>query len=399
MTVTKKIALIFIFVLGILVRTKAQNPVCLNAYQNINKDSLILSLEELVGRKFVVIDGIQTKIQSRYAYHADNALAAKYITNKFAAWGYSIRNMNFGSSGQNVIAEKKGTQFPNKSIMLCAHYDCVGGKFTQSQGADDNASGVAALLEAARVLKDIDFPYSIQFAFWDEEEIGLLGSKAFPSWGGGLPELLTVINLDMIAWDGNNDSLAMAHVTPSLSKSIEFADRLYYLIGKYKLPLKLLIKNPGEPNTDHQTFWNRDIPAIGLTEDYDNDFNPHWHLYSDSIENIHQNYFLSMSKLAIVTLCEFSFEGLTGLEKNKLIQSFQVFPNPTNNKITLTAPNLKDDIVLKLSDLTGQEFLLQTLYKGDVIEINLPSYISPGVYFLSIFGSNQQTLPIKILVE
>jgi hypothetical protein len=395
----RRIVIFYLLFFVFLVQTEAQKPECASAFQKINADSLHLRLEELVGRKQVFINGIPKFIQSRYAYHIDNALAASYIEDKCFSYGYSIRNFEFGSSGKNVVAEKRGTQFPNQSIMLCAHYDCVGGKFTPSQGADDNASGVAALLEAARVLKDINFPYSIQFAFWDEEELGLLGSKAFPASGGGLPEPITVINLDMIAWDGNNDSLAMLHTTSSLPKSIAFADRMYYLIGKYKLPLKVIVKNPGEPNTDHQTFWERGIPAVGLTEDYDNDFNPHWHLYSDSIENIHQNYFVSMSKLAIIALCEFSFEGITGIENKSNITTLTAFPNPAKGKVTINGKYLNDVNSVKLQSVTGPEIMLPFQCSNNSLEIILPNNLPPSIYFISIFGSNQTFLPVKLLVE
>jgi hypothetical protein len=395
----RRLVIFYLLFFVFLVQTEAQKPECASAFQKINADSLKLRLEELVGRKQVFINGIPKFIQSRYAYHSDNALAASYIEDKCLSYGYSIRTFEFGSSGKNVIAEKRGTQFPNQSIMLCAHYDCVGGKFTPSQGADDNASGVAALLEAARVLKDINFPYTIQLAFWDEEELGLLGSKAFPASGGGLPEPITVINLDMIAWDGNKDSLAMLHVTPSLPKSLEFADRMHYLIGKYKLPLKVIVKNPGEPNTDHQTFWDRGIPAVGLTEDYDNDFNPHWHLYSDSIENIHQNYFLNMSKLAIIALCEFSHEGITGIENKGNVSELTAYPNPAIDMITLTGKDLHDIEVVKLQSLTGQAVFLPFYSFSNTLEIILPNNLPPSIYFISIFGSNQTFLPVKFIVE
>ncbi len=171
----KGIVIFYLFFFGFLVQTEAQKPECTSAFQKINADSLNLRLEELVGKKQVFINEIPKLIQSKYAHHSNNALAASYIEDKCLSYGYSIRNFEFGAAGKNVIAEKRGTQFPNQSIMLCAHYDCVGGKFTSSQGANDIASGVAALLEAARVLKDINFPYSIQFTFWDEEELGLLG--------------------------------------------------------------------------------------------------------------------------------------------------------------------------------------------------------------------------------
>ncbi|MDZ4666446.1 MAG: M20/M25/M40 family metallo-hydrolase [bacterium] len=377
----------------------AQRSNCSNALSLVKTDSLYNFMQELIGKKEVIINGNPQLIKSRYAFHSGNALAATYLANTCASYGFTIRNIDYSSTGRNVIAEKVGSQFPNKSIMLCAHYDCVGGTNSNFQGADDNASGCAALLEAARVLRNIDFPYTIQLAFWDEEEAGLIGSKAFPSGGSGLPELLTVINLDMIAWDGNKDSLAMIHATPSVPLSLDFADRLHHVIGKHKLPLKSFVKNPGEPNTDHQSFWNRDIPAIGLTEDYDNDFSPNWHRFSDSIENIHIPYFVNMSKLAIMALCEFAQEGLTGLPKLVSGKEFEIYPNPIDHHFCIKSENLNVFNKLQISNLTGEIlFEAKDLSQGKNYFI-LPENFAPGLYFVSLFGSNQHCVTKKIVVN
>jgi hypothetical protein len=373
----------------------AQQPSCSAALTSISADSLLQHLQELVGKKPIYIKDSAQFIPSRFAFHPGNALAAEYISQKCESYGYAVRNMQYSQTGQNVIAEKRGTQFPNKSVMLCAHYDCVGSSHAKFQGADDNASGCAALLEAARVLKDINFPYTIQLAFWDEEEMGLVGSKNFPSSGGGLPEIITVINLDMIAWDGNQDSLAMIHVTPSLPQSIAYARRIQEVLKQHNLALQPFVKNPGEPNTDHQTFWNRDIPAIGLTEDYDNDFNPHWHRFSDSIENLHIPYFINMSKLAIMGLCELAQDALTQLPEPKTASFYAIYPNPAEHQICFNSSQkiVYVSIYNALGKLVFEQNLLAT--QDDCIAQSLPE----GLYFVRLLGLNQSTIQEKIWIK
>jgi hypothetical protein len=374
----------------------AQRSNCTQALQQISTDSLMQHLQELVGKKIVYVNDSHQYISSRYAFHKDNGLAASYLAQKCASYGFSIRKMNYSGTGMNILAEKTGTQFPNKSIMLCAHYDCVGGTFTKFQGADDNASGCAAIIEAARVLKNINFPYTIQLAFWDEEEIGLLGSKAHPLAGGGLPEIITAINLDMIAWDDNKDNLAMLHASSALPISIDFANRLQYLIGKYKLPLISTMKIPGEPNTDHQALWDKGIPAIGLTEDYDNDFSPNWHRYSDSIDNIHIPYFVAMSKLAVMGLCEFAQEGGTGLNVTNSGSSLvRIYPNPITKQICFSELNQVKTI--EINNSLGQ--LISTTEVNTLTNLCMPAPDLVGFYVVSIFGSNQEMVRIKIIVE
>lgn len=102
---------------------------------------------------------------------------------------------------QNVILTKPGETSPDQIVILCAHYDSHGGP-----GADDNASGVAACLEAARVLSHGRFARTIQIIFFTAEELspGLLGSRLYVSQLSAQVKdnIVAVINLDTIA--GNN---------------------------------------------------------------------------------------------------------------------------------------------------------------------------------------------------
>ncbi len=395
-----RIRLIKLFSLGIILfllsnESWAQRLNCSIALGEVSTDSLVFHMKQLIGKNSVYVNGLEQKINSRYAFHSGNPIAAAFLSQKCTSYGFDVRNLDYSGSGRNVIAEKKGSLFPTKSIMLCAHYDCVGGTNSNFQGADDNASGCAALIEAARVLKDIDFPYTIQLAFWDEEEAGLLGSKAFPSSGGGLPEIITVVNLDMIGWDGNNDSIAMLHVSPNLPKSIEFANRMHYMIGKHNLPLKSIIKNPGEPNTDHQSFWIKEVPAIGLTEDYDNDLSPHWHKFSDSIDNIHIPYFVNMSKLAIMTLCEFAQEGINAINDDIKPLELNFFPNPAQQQFCIE--NLENGKEILILNSLGQKMLQIDLSNGKTNCFEAPKI--SGIYFVKIIDLNQRVYLKKLVVE
>lgn len=96
--------------------------------------------------------------------------AADYIEDRFAQQGYQTWEEPYQSRGQvvrNLIAEKPGTSGPPGEIILVgAHYDSVQG----SPGANDNASGVAALLELARLLADVSLPRTVRFVAFVNEE-------------------------------------------------------------------------------------------------------------------------------------------------------------------------------------------------------------------------------------
>lgn len=93
----------------------------------------------------------------------------------FAELGYEVERQEFEDGGENVIARRKGTKLPAEHVMLSAHYDGVAG----CRGTDDNATGVAGVLEVARVMAGASYERSVTFACWDQEEAGLLGSKAY----------------------------------------------------------------------------------------------------------------------------------------------------------------------------------------------------------------------------
>jgi hypothetical protein len=101
-------------------------------------------------------------------------------------------------TGCNIIGFRKGAGDENKVVIVTAHYDTVLG----TPGADDNASGVTALLEIARIFSLVQFKYSILLVAFDLEEAGLIGSNHFVRnyLQAYDTEVLGVINLDMIGF-------------------------------------------------------------------------------------------------------------------------------------------------------------------------------------------------------
>lgn len=229
----------------------AQQAICTQAVNAVSQDSLTENVLKLTGRKRISLNGVDTIIASRQANHWGNNIAADYIKHVCTQYGFVSEDLPYSNTGRNIVMYKSGTVKTKTAYILCAHYDCVGSVTLPFQGADDNASGVAALLEAARVLQNDSFPYTLVLAFWDEEEIGLIGSKAFaPDGPLGFWDVKGVINLDMIGYDGNNDSLGLVHVKP-IGNSILLGEKLISLNQKMKIGLQTRVKNPGETATDH----------------------------------------------------------------------------------------------------------------------------------------------------
>ena len=106
--------------------------------------------------------------------------ALNYIVQKYKDFGYAdsqITYDNFTYSSttvKNVIITKTGTVHPDEYVIICGHYDSFYGTTStnRSEGANDNASGVAAIMEVARILKDVPTEYSIKFIHFTGEEQG-----------------------------------------------------------------------------------------------------------------------------------------------------------------------------------------------------------------------------------
>ncbi len=262
---------------------------------------------EISGDTSTIIGGLPYTITTRYYSSASNTKAGQYIYEKFQDYGLNTRYMTFrpATNGMNVIGVKTGTKYPNRQYIICAHYDDVPSSGL-APGADDNGSGTCAVIEAARLLEPFTFDYTIVFIAFDEEEIGLYGSKAYADTAFLINHdtILGVINLDMIAWDGNNDYKMDIHTN---TNSIPFADMVISAYNTYQpslVPAKIFSISGG---SDHQSFWNRGYKAI-LAIESTSDFNPYYHTVNDNFQHVNVPYFSSMTKAAIAALLSFAWD-------------------------------------------------------------------------------------------
>lgn len=300
----KLLLLILLISFTFQVDSFSQSSTVQSIIDQTNIDSLIFFVEELSGEVQTIIGGTPYTIVSRHKNQPGNDKAADYIQQKLESYGLTVYNQSFSSSGRNVYAIQPGTEFPNQQYMICAHYDDMpSGPI--APGADDNASGTAAVIEAARIMSNYSFPFTIIYALWDEEEQGLVGSNYYANLAASAGDsILGVINLDMVAWDSNNDNVAEVH-TRSVANSIDIKDKMAEVLSAYEIDLTLQISNPGSTASDHAAFWNNGYGAILLIEDFQ-DFNDYYHTVNDKIQYFNQSYFHKMCKLAFGTLATFA---------------------------------------------------------------------------------------------
>lgn len=375
--------LFLILAFGILVhRSKGQNPMVQTLLADVRLDSLTGFIKQLTGEKPVVISGLVDTIKSRHSQHPGNEKAFRFMKTEFSRFGYQLDTMQFSANGKNLFAIKPGFKYPNRRFMLGAHYDNL--PFSGiAKGADDNASGTAAVLEAARVFKNYNFPYTIVFALWDEEEQGLLGSIAYAQTiGADNDTLLGYVNLDMLGWDGNNDSIADIN-TKNIANSVAFANKAQYCNSAYNLQLGIHILNPGEESSDQAAFWNTNHTAIGIGEEHHTDFYPYWHTQADLMVHLNLNYYRKCAKLAYATIADFALDtlnvvGIGELNGNEL---FKIYPNPFSSLISIQTGGNRIEKVKILDCMGNTVYNATSLYTS--IDIILPE-LTEGIYTLLI---------------
>lgn len=189
---------------------------------------------------------------------AQHDLARENIAATFESFGLSVERHQFSWNGtrQNIIATKVGRLYPDRIFVLGAHYDSV-----NNGGADDDGSGVATLLELARVYQQYDTAYTIKFCAWDAEEVGLVGSTAYVR--ERRDELVqAMIQTDMIAHNaGANRQDVYASAT-----AVQLRDALVASFPLYGNGQGVQT-NPYAGFSDHAPFDGAQYQALCFVED------------------------------------------------------------------------------------------------------------------------------------
>jgi acetylornithine deacetylase/succinyl-diaminopimelate desuccinylase-like protein len=139
------------------------DPQVQSVIDQINLDTLMHFVSELSGGVFTVVNGDSCTITSRHKNYPGNDIAADYLYQTLGSYGLIVHNQYVTPSCRNVYAIQRGTSYPNQKYIICAHYDNMPAD-SLAPGADDNASGTAAVLEAARILSQFSSDYTIIYA-------------------------------------------------------------------------------------------------------------------------------------------------------------------------------------------------------------------------------------------
>jgi hypothetical protein len=246
-------------------------------------------LDSLVAR--VSIDSLNASVRAlqgfgtRHARKSGGVYAAAWIAARLRAYGYRdvmilpVPSLEAG----NVVATLRGAGPSTEVCIVGGHYDSIvlGGLDGPEPGADDNASGTAAVLECARVCADQRFERTVRFVAFGGEELGLLGSEEYAADARRhRDQVAGMINLDMIGYRQPGDAFDLDVIVDPGSVALfqvakQVAER--YVPGFPVLMRKLL-----RGNSDHASFWRWGYPAVFFHEDV-GAASPYIHTPADTI--------------------------------------------------------------------------------------------------------------------
>ena len=344
-------------------------------------------------------DSIKAVIQhledygTRYSSTDNYDTACDWVQDRFESYGLDAEQQTFSMGSyncQNVIAELPGTTDSTKIYIICGHLDSTSGSAPSiAPGADDNASGSSAVIEAARILTDYEFEYTIRFICFGGEEQGLYGSSYYASQASSAgDDILGVINLDMVLYAPPGDEVIWV---PYDTQSGDLALALEAICDTYVPALAVDIEyDPSATYSDHSSFWNNGYAAVlGIEQAVWS--NPYYHQTTDLLAN-YLAYFpfgTNCIKGAIATVAHLAVPtGLTGIEGEEISPGFaiaSISPNPAHSTLTVElAGDFAGTVEVSLFDITGRKVLSgshdASSRSVDLLLSDLPS----GVYVVRI---------------
>jgi len=237
---------------------------------------------------------------SRYTGSENCSRAAQYIYNEFKSMGLWVQFDEWeygGFRSQNVVATLNGTS-DDSIVIMSAHYDCT----PDSLGADDDGSGVAAVLAAASVMSGHLFKHTVRFIAFSGEEVGTYGSFTYAkkAYERG-DDIIAVINVDMVGYANTSKGGRTMRVfeterTKWISSFSANVSRKYmHAVGLSIQPV------PNYRGADHQAF---------LDYGYDAVFYAHYDPYpwgnspEDTPEHLNHSYEVKAAKLFLAIVSE-----------------------------------------------------------------------------------------------
>ncbi len=289
---------------------------------------------------------------------------------------------------RNIVAELPGETKPSEIVIVCAHEDSdTQTPYESAPGADDNASGSAAVLICAQLMAEIRFERTVRFLLFSAEEQGLIGSDFYAqAMYDADANIIAVLNMDMIAYkdDAANDmDLGFYHT------GLELINFLAQCRAVYVPSLTVVLDTAGnDGSSDHASFGELGYQASESIEHPGTDWNPYYHGVNDLPSTLDYTFHTFCTQLNLAAAMELAGYLGSRYEVNPALNDPYVYPNPlrlSSGNHSLTFANLSPGAGIKVYDLSGGlMWETQSQSTSLIWEPNLAS----GVYLYHIKNGN-----------
>lgn len=290
----------------------------------------------------------------------------------------------------NVIAIQWGTTKSEEFVVCGSHLDSYSYS-GMCPGADDNATGVASVLEAARILSQHNFERSIIYCAFGAEEIGLIGSAAYAEYCAEMGmNVVGYFNNDMNGYLNPGDEIHIDLIYPN---SVEPIGEYYMNLANVYFPeMQVRHVNFQAGDSDHTSFNNNGFMGIYPFEDYQN-YSPYIHTGNDMIGPSVNSFEMSQryAQMNIACVSTLAILDTESVEEN-IANAVAMFPNPAKDELTI-ASEFNGNNEVQIINSVGQivkEFSFMNETTVNIDELNA------GVYFVKVIGENTTTKKLVV---
>ncbi len=326
---------------------------------------------------------------------------AEWLIEKYESFGYTnIIRDTFELNGKqlyNIIVTRQGTTFPPRYLIIDGHYDTY-----QGPGVNDNGSGVACILEIARLLATVPIKYSIRFINFSAEEQGLIGSQHYVDHTV-VPtnmNIMLVFNIDEVGgvagMINNTITCERDEDVPSSNNaaSAAYTDSLANLTELYS---NLETQISYAYGSDYIPFQEAGKVITGLYETNESTF---VHTPNDILSRMSPNYVYEVAKAATGAILQFSgaypLNTSSGEDLDEL--ALHIYPNPAIERVSWSPDVFNSPYQLSIYNSKGEKEYFKKFCALDPCQAEI-GHLNTGLLLLKFDQENGKASMVTRIIK
>jgi hypothetical protein len=279
-----------------------------------------------------------TAFHTRHTKSVYLSQVVTWLVNQFKNLGYTdVIKHSYTRDGyqlDNVICTKSGIGNTGQVIAICGHFDCrmenLDDAATRAPGADDNATGIAVMLELARILAQVQLSDTVQFIAFSGEEQGLWGSTAYAQYAqANNINIRCLINLDEVGYPPADSAII---VERDMGNQVTTNDQASQNYGKVMAQMATDYTNMPVVlgpiyASDYMPFEARGYVVIGAYEGGDN---PNYHRSTDTTASVDFTYVADVARMTLATVLH---ETLSVIDESAAVVDLYIRDNANDNGV------------------------------------------------------------------